>query len=70
MKDLTTLRAAWAASITLVEERVFRQVLTRGFDNPIAKIRLFLKTKEEIPKKSVDSACFWINILYNPAVTA
>ena len=51
MKDLTTLRAAWAASITLVEERVFRQVLTRGFDNPIAKIRLFLKTKEEIQKK-------------------
>ena len=70
MKDLTTLRAAWAASITLVEEHVFRQVLTRGFDNPIAKIRLFLKTKEEIPKKSVDSACFLINILYNPAVTA
>ena len=70
MKDLTTLRAAWAASITLVEKRVFRQVLTKGLDSPIAKIRLFLNTKEEIPQKTVGSACFLINILYNPAVTA
>ena len=64
MKDLTTLRAAWAASITLVEERVFRQVLTRGFDSPIAKIRLFLKTKEEIQKNLSVLYVILINSLY------